>query len=270
MMMVQPSTAQSLDQRDADFQLGLIEPGEPLVEQQHLRIGGERARQFDPLLVDIGQRRDRRRSAAFGRPTRCSRPWAWSSSSLPQRRACPNTPPAHDVLQRGHRRQHAHQLEGAGDAPGGDAARAGAGNRPRHKALISPEVGVSAPEIRFIIVVLPEPFGPIRPRTSFSASDERHAVDGDEAAEALADAGRGQRGGGGRGIKHCGCSSAAAVRTEATAASKPRCKCSRAPGGRWRGGASASSSEPVSAVRNDVDDQQEADAEQQRGLRWES
>ena len=37
--------------------------------------------------------------------------------------------------------------------------------------MISPEVGRNAPEIKFIIVVLPEPFGPISPSTSFWASD---------------------------------------------------------------------------------------------------
>src|ERR1700733_13489399 len=31
-----------------------------------------------------------------------------------------------------------------------------------------PELGLNAPEIKFIIVVLPEPLGPIRPKTSFS------------------------------------------------------------------------------------------------------
>src|SRR6202167_113836 len=33
---------------------------------------------------------------------------------------------------------------------------------------MSPELGFNAPEIKFIIVVLPEPLGPIRPKTSFS------------------------------------------------------------------------------------------------------
>src|SRR5262245_29050616 len=34
---------------------------------------------------------------------------------------------------------------------------------------IAPELGLSAPEIMFSMVVLPEPFGPISPSTSFSA-----------------------------------------------------------------------------------------------------
>src|SRR5262245_30460235 len=34
---------------------------------------------------------------------------------------------------------------------------------------IAPELGFSAPEIMFSMVVLPEPFGPISPSTSFSA-----------------------------------------------------------------------------------------------------
>ena len=44
-------------------------------------------------------------------------------------------------------------------------------------------VGFSAPEIRLSIVVLPEPFGPIRPSTSFSCTSN-DVVDRDEAAEA--------------------------------------------------------------------------------------
>ena len=43
------------DQVDAGLQLGGIEAGEPLVEQQQLRMAGERARKLEPLLVDVGQ-----------------------------------------------------------------------------------------------------------------------------------------------------------------------------------------------------------------------
>src|SRR5512145_2319926 len=39
-------------------------------------------------------------------------------------------------------------------------------------SVICPELGFNAPVIRFSIVVLPEPFGPIRPSTSFSASSK--------------------------------------------------------------------------------------------------
>ena len=38
-------------------------------------------------------------------------------------------------------------------------------------------------------MVLPEPFGPIRPNTCFSASLKRHILDRDEAAEVFADGG---------------------------------------------------------------------------------
>ena len=60
MMMVRPSCAELFDQRYAGFQLGRVQSREPFVEQQHLRIGGERPSQLDPFLVDIGQRGYRR------------------------------------------------------------------------------------------------------------------------------------------------------------------------------------------------------------------
>ena len=44
----------------------------------------------------------------------------------------------------------------------------------------------SAPEIRLNIVLLPAPFGPMRPRISPGWIVERQVVDGDEAAELLA------------------------------------------------------------------------------------
>jgi hypothetical protein len=144
-----------------------IETGEPFVEQQNLRIGRKRARQLDALLVDIGQRRHRancRRSA--------DRPAAAGVGIIVELLAPAPGVTEHaaggDVLEHGHRRQHAHQLEGAGHAFAGDPAGADAGDL----IAVEPDLaalGFNAPEIKFIIVVLPEPFGPIRPRTSFSA-----------------------------------------------------------------------------------------------------
>ena len=49
--------ADLVDQLDADLQFGRIETGEPFVEQQQLRPGRQRARQLDPLLIDVGQLR---------------------------------------------------------------------------------------------------------------------------------------------------------------------------------------------------------------------
>ena len=49
--------------------------------------------------------------------------------------------------------------------------------------FIEPEVGANVPESMLKIVLLPEPFGPIRPRISPCSDLERHVVDGREAAE---------------------------------------------------------------------------------------
>ena len=49
----------------------------------------------------------------------------------------------------------------------------------------SPRSGTSAPAIRLKVVLLPEPFGPIRPRISPSPSSNETSVDGGEAAEHL-------------------------------------------------------------------------------------
>ena len=51
-------------------------------------------------------------------------------------------------------------------------------------------LGARKPEIRANNVVLPAPFGPIRPVMRPACDGERGGVDGDEAAEALADAAR--------------------------------------------------------------------------------
>ena len=50
---------------------------------------------------------------------------------------------------------------------------------------IEPDVGRSVPAIRLKVVLLPEPFGPIRPRISPCADLKGNLVDGQEASEAL-------------------------------------------------------------------------------------
>ena len=47
--------AQRAEQRDALLQLGRIEAGEPLVEQQQVGSERQRARKLEPLLVDVGE-----------------------------------------------------------------------------------------------------------------------------------------------------------------------------------------------------------------------
>ena len=53
--MVSPSVAERPHQLDADRQLARVEPGEPLVEEEKLRLEGKRPGKFQPLLVDIGE-----------------------------------------------------------------------------------------------------------------------------------------------------------------------------------------------------------------------
>ena len=50
-----PVVLQRADQLDADHQFGRIEPGEPFVEQQQPRLQRQRARELEPLAVDIGE-----------------------------------------------------------------------------------------------------------------------------------------------------------------------------------------------------------------------
>ena len=118
---------QLLDQGDAGLELGRIEPGQPFVEQQYLGVGRQRAGEFDPLLIDIGQRRDG------------DVPRVWQSNPLqqavgivvellaPPARMAKHAPGRH-VLEHREAGQHADQLERAGNSFIGDAARPDAGD----------------------------------------------------------------------------------------------------------------------------------------------
>ncbi len=55
-----------------------------------------------------------------------------------------------------------------------------------------PVDGRSSPESRLTSVDLPAPFGPMTACTALGASDKRDVVDGDQAAEAAAERGRGE------------------------------------------------------------------------------
>ena len=55
MTMVKPALRQLSDQRDRLIDLGRIKPGHHLVEQQKPRLRRQRARHFEPALVDGGQ-----------------------------------------------------------------------------------------------------------------------------------------------------------------------------------------------------------------------
>ena len=55
MMMVMPRSRSERMSSMPSAQFGRIETREPLVEQQQVRIEGERTGQFQPLLVDVGE-----------------------------------------------------------------------------------------------------------------------------------------------------------------------------------------------------------------------
>ena len=122
--MVRPASRSERDQRDALAELGRIEAGEPLVEQQHSGRERQGARQLEALLVDVGElRRGDVRLAAEARRARAAR------------RARGPRPAPHDGdrAEREDRQprsrrtliepEHAHQLEGARHAEAGDAMR---------------------------------------------------------------------------------------------------------------------------------------------------
>ncbi len=56
---------------------------------------------------------------------------------------------------------------------------------PAPSKLIEPDVGGNVPESMLKIVLLPEPFGPIRPRISPRSTFERDVADGFETAKPL-------------------------------------------------------------------------------------
>ena len=96
-----------------------VQPGQPLVEQQQLRLERQRAGKLQPLLVDIGQLPGRNIGArakpdAIEEGTR-----AFSRRRSPQRLVAEGEP-GDDVLEAGEVFEHAHQLEGARDAEPGD------------------------------------------------------------------------------------------------------------------------------------------------------
>ena len=126
------------------------------------RLERERAGELQPLLVDIGELAGRHAGAA-ARPTRSSSASAALRPRRPRAAARPKARPAMTFSRQVSDAQHAHELEGARDAEPRDAMRRrGRRSAGRAKRML-PASGRSAPEIRLSTVVLPEPFGPIRP-----------------------------------------------------------------------------------------------------------
>ena len=101
------------DQADADLQLGGIEPGEPLVEQEQPGPGGQRPRELDALLVDVGELRADELLAA-GQPDALEQEVGVPGGLGGRGRVAAERPAQHHVLARGHAREDPHELEGAG------------------------------------------------------------------------------------------------------------------------------------------------------------
>src|ERR1700685_968230 len=120
-----------------------------------------------------------------------------------------------------------------------------------------PEFGLNAPEIKFIIVVLPEPLGPIRPKTSFStrlndilSTATRPPKRFDTAAADKA--------------SFAATSGMIAIPLQQFL---PRCECAvQGTFGRTAAAAPCILDQPGNAIRYDVNDEQKAYAEQQRRL----
>ena len=124
------------------------------------------------------------RSARSARPVnaRCSRArCAWASRTLP---APPREQRAGgDVLQHRHLRERLHDLEGAREAEPRDLVRPHARDVAGRRSAPGPRSAGCTPVMRLISVVLPAPFGPIRPTISPCVDREADTVDGVQAAE---------------------------------------------------------------------------------------
>ena len=168
--------AAELDERLTEaVDLDRVHPSGGLIEQQQRRAGRERAREFEPLLIAVGQAPCRLVAAFI------------EVEALEQRQRLLAQRPLgagrHDVEEfcgrvdrrhsapRAHCRRPSIRRTGAGSGSCGRGRRAtircglnAAIGSPRKR--IAPRVGRMRPEIRLIVVVLPEPFGPMRPTSS--------------------------------------------------------------------------------------------------------
>ncbi len=186
--MVMPfSRADALQHVGRLLHLGVVEAAEALVGQQQLRLRRERAGQLELLqrrgAEPVGGARARRSAA---------RPVASASSAWRQHvaRAIRCGP--------GRRRPTARRSRAAislrngrgiwkvrADALVADAVRRQAADLLALEADRAGGRRVACPAMQLKVVLLPEPFGPIRPRISPSSTVEGHVVDGGEAAERL-------------------------------------------------------------------------------------
>ena len=172
-MMVMPSSSRIFGQHVGRLvHLGVVEPAEAFVGQQQFRLRRQRARQFQLLQARRAQAVHARAlarqadSPARGPPSPGPTPFP-ASAARPGR----SRPRA--------RRSPAATVSGTGAGSGRCARCRGA--RPCLRAFrrfrgreigSSPPSAASAPAIRLKVVLLPEPFGPIRPRISPSATSK--------------------------------------------------------------------------------------------------
>ena len=95
MTMVMPLSRSERISAMPSRKLGRIEAGEPFVEQQQVRLERERARELEPLLVDVGELRRRRgRPCRRGRRARAAPARRPRASRAGQRRARETRSPA--------------------------------------------------------------------------------------------------------------------------------------------------------------------------------
>jgi hypothetical protein len=159
-----------------------VEAGGGLVEQQQLRLGGERPGELDDLAHAIGQAGDQRVAVALqveeldhpfhGLAVRDRRPaGARGEQQVVDEPGGPVRVAAdQQVLQHARVLEQLDVLEGARDAERGERC-AGTRSRSRRRG-IAPVAGVHRRLITLNSVVLPAPFGPISVKTSPSRTSK--------------------------------------------------------------------------------------------------
>ena len=88
---------------------GGVQPGQHLVEQQQSRLGGERARNFQPLLAGQGERA-RRRSGTLGQSNLLQHFERGGARGLQTKRFPSEARAYRDVVQHAHAIQRLHDL----------------------------------------------------------------------------------------------------------------------------------------------------------------
>ena len=184
MTMVMPRSRMAADDRHDVADLGGVEAGQHLVEQQQPRLGRQRARKLEPLAAGDRQRRGRPvEQVAQARPRARPRRRRQARRRARGRRQMRAD---RDVLPHRQARERLHDLEGAGDAAPRQPMRRLAGDVGAVVDDAALRSACAKPEMIENSVVLPAPFGPISAVMRPACASERCPVDGEQAAEALA------------------------------------------------------------------------------------